>query len=413
MLKLNSLDGNIFTVDKINDVTVKTNSGVYSRNDIIAKNRLATCEYVGTNINKCNPKEKYNSRLAGSGVDYATLSRVAQERKILFCAAQAYKAMGINEVPTDFKAVKHDTSLSKNPIFLATLAAIDREVLQPLFFSVIDDVAMGGLMHWESAELGATKEITVGSNDTFIFEDSAWGSGRSTSKNYLYAKTITLTPKMYSCNATIKWYQDIVNGDAGRYYAAIIRGMWNKIYAQFLGYLKGAVSNTALIPAGLVKTTYNSENWNSLTTLVAAANGLRRENLVAFGGISALSKVLPTDGAAGAITGLQYGLGEEWFKQGYLPNASGVQLLEVLPAIVPGTQNSSLETIDLGKNIFISGKAGDSYAPMYGVYAEGSPITLELTPRETANFEIDINVGAMFDVKPVFASKIGVITNVG
>jgi hypothetical protein len=49
---------------------------------------------------------------------------------------------------------------------------------------------------------------------------------------------------------------------------------------------------------------------------------------------------------------------------------------------------------------------------MRGVYADGNPIMLTATPSETADFTIDINVGALFDIAPLFASKVGVITDV-
>lgn len=180
--------------------------------------------------------------------------------------------------------------------------------------------------------------------------------------------------------------------------------------------LKNAVAAQTYIPAGLTANTYTTQNWIRITDLVAAANGVRVDNLMAVGTRSALSNLLPVDGTGGAITGLQYGLGEQWFTNGYLPKAGGVDLFPVTPSIVPGTQNSTLDTIDTGNDIYILAKG--LYKPMYGVYMEGTPITLTATPggtgnaQGTADFTIDINAGAMFDIKPVFASKVGVVTSV-
>lgn len=416
-MKLNSIDRNLFAATRENDTALKVNGAdgkssiTLSRNEIVATGRLVVCEYFGEGLSKRpDAKEKYNSRLAGKDMDYATLSKLHSDKKFHFCAAQAYKAVG-RDVPS-LEEAKKDYTLAKNETFLRTMAAIDQDVLSPIFFSIFDDVSAGGLMQWEAVAMGRTAEITVRSNDVFLFEDSSWGSGRSTSKNYLYAKTITLNPKMYSCNATIKWYQDIVAGDAGRYYASIINGMWSKIYAMFISKLTAAASNADYIPAGLQATTYTTQNWLNITTKVAAANGVRREDLLAFGAPTALSNVLPVDGTGAAITGLQYGLGREWFMQGYLPKAGAVDLVEVNPVIVPGTQNSTLTTLGLDDVIFIAAKAGMGYAPIYGAYAEGNPITLTATASETADFTIDINVGAIMDIQPVFASKVGVITSV-
>ena len=410
-LKLNSLDRSTFASGSPEtDRKVRVNGVEISRNDIVATGRLVACEYVGKKLNaRSGATDKYSSRL--NGISYEDFSKAHSDKKFLFCASVAYQSVG-KEAPKSVEEAKKDLSLAKDTVFLRTMAAIDRDVIQPLMFHVYDDVAAGGLMQWEAIPLGATKEITVRSNDVFLFEDSSWGSGRSATYNYLYAKTITLNPKMYATQAKIKWYQDVVNGEAGYYYAAIMNGMWNKIYAMFMSNLTTAAVNVDFIPTGLTATSYSTANWNRITSLVASANGVRRSDLVAFGNIGALSAVLPTDGTGAAVVGLQYGLGDEWFRRGFLPNASGVQLIEVEPVIVPGTQNTTLDTIDMGNNIYIAAKGGMGYAPIYAGYYEGSPIMLEMTPSETADFTIDINVGAMFDFKPVFASKVGVITNV-
>lgn len=405
MLKLNSIPTNVFLADDIQDTELKTNSSSISRKDIVSTGRLVACEYFGRKLKGYEPKTNGLQDKDGKEISLADLDKAHKEKKLLFCATMANKAVG-KEAPTSIKDI--DASYAKDKTFVSTMAAIDKDVLDPLFFAILDDVGMG-LMQWTPASLGSTTEIEIKSNDAFFFEDSSWGSGRSTSKNYLYAQSVFVTPEMYSCNATIKWYQDIVNGEAGRYYAAIMSGMWNKIYAILIANLKQAVSN-GYIPAGLTAATYTTPNYITITDKVAAANGVRVDELVAIGTRSALSNLLPVDGQGGAIVGLQYGLGEKWTTNGFLPNVAGVDALAISPVIVPGTQNNELLTIDTGNDIFILAKGG--YAPMRGVYAEGSPITLTATPSDTADFTIDINVGAMFKIVPLFASKVGKITSV-
>lgn len=410
-LKINSIDNKFFETEAANDIRVNSASGTaISRADVVAGGRTLLCEYIGGQLNqRPDTKGQFQSRL--NGISYADFSRKVTEKTMLFCGIVANQSVG-KEVPESYEDVRKNLSYAKDENFLRTLAAITKDVLEPTLFNIMDDVAAGNLMQWETVPFGGTKEIEIASNDVFLFEDSAWGSARSASYNALYAKTITLNPHPYTTQAKIKWYQDVVNGDIARYYTAIVRGMWNKIYAKFIGQLTSAVGNTAYIPTGLTASTYTSDNWNRITTLVAAANGVRRDNLLAFGGINALSKVLPVDGTPAAITGLQYGLGEEWIRRGFLPNAAGVQLLEIYPAIVPGTQNSTLDTISFGNDIVIAAKGGYGYAPIYGGYYEGSPMTLELRPEETGDLTIDVTATAMFDMKPVFASKVGAITNV-
>lgn len=411
-LKINAIDKNVFNSADITDVTVTAKDGTKaSRREIVALSRLLTSEYAGKQIaSRPGFEGSFMSRL-NEGQRYSDLSRNACDKTLLFCAGLANQAVG-REAPASIAEVKANIGYSKDAHFLRTLGAIATDVLTPVFYDIISDVAMGGLMQWEAIPFGGVKEINIESNDVFVFEDSAWGSARSASYNALYNKTITLNPHPYTAQAKAKWYQIAVNGDIGAYYNAIIRGMWSKIYAIFMQNLLAATSDTTKIPSGLKASTYTSDNWATITTLVAAANGVKRENLLAYGMIKPLSRVLPVDGLGAAITGLQYGLGEEWFKQGFLPNAAGAQLLEVNPAIVPHTQNSTLETIGLGSNIFITAKAGYGYAPIYAGYYEGSPMTIEMTPDVTGDLTIDITATAMFDTKAVFGSKVGLLTNI-
>lgn len=409
-LKLNSIPNSVFAATDISDNSkIAVNNTTLSRADIVATGRLVACEYFG-NIANANSEDKpYVSRL-NSNTDYASLSRKHTEKKLLFCAAQVAKNLGM-EAPKTFEEVRANAArYGRDGDFLKVMAAIDRDVLQPLFFDVLDAVG-ASLMRWEAIPFGSTKQIDVGSNDVFLFEDGSWGSSRSTTKNYLYGKSLTINPTMYTCNATIKWYQDVVSGDAGRYYAAIMRGMYSKIYAKMMRALQTAT--TAYIPEKLRTETFSTENWIEISDKVAALNGVRVDRLMAIGTRKALSQVLPVDGQGGAITGLQYGLGEEWFKNGFLPKAAGIDLFPVTPAIVPTTQNTTIDTIDTGDKIYIVAKGG--YAPMMGGYFEGTPIDLVATPggadgaQGTADFTIDINVSVAFDIKPVFASKIGMI----
>ncbi len=413
-LKLNSLDKSIYESNGTQDVTVRVNGKDISRRQIVSVGRHVAVEYMGGKLNECvareNAGEKFVSRY-DSPRDFNEVNKAHTDDVFAFCAALAYKAVG-REAPASVADMKKDLSLATDRTFLNALSAITVDVIQPVMFSVYSDVAARGFMQWEEIPFGQSKAIEIRSNDVFLFEDSSWGSSRSASYNELFDKTLVLTPKLYTTQAKIKWYQNIVNGDMGAYYAAIMGGMWNKIYAILMEKLASAANNTDYIPAGLTASTYTTTNFNQISSIVAAANGVSRSDLVAFGKLNALSKILPTDGTGAAITGLQYGLGEKWFERGYLPNAGGVQLIEIPPVIIPGTQNSTLGIIDTGSNIYIGAKAGMGYAPFYGGFYEGSPITLTLTPRETRDFTIDLNVTATFDIKPVFASKVGVITNV-
>lgn len=404
-MRLNSLDKNIFVVNGANDEKV----GTISRNDLIATGRLCASEYMGRVLS--GDSGAFKSRLNEFGGDYAALSKKHAEQKLIFCAARAYAAVG-RPAPNNVEQVKNDLSLYKDPVFLRTMSAIDQEVITPLLYSVIADLG-GNMVNVSSVAVGRTKEITVMSNDVFLWEDGALGSGNSTTKNYLYADTFTLNPRPYNANCTIKWFQMIASDggmDAGWYYTALIRGLWSKISALYTKALLGAADDARFVPSYLSFDSYSSANWAAATTAVAVANGVRRDNLMAFGEYGALQAVLPSGTPSDAA--LTYGLGPEWMRNGFISLVGRVPMFEVMPAMVPGTVNTTGTMFGLDDNIFIAARVGESYAPIYAALVDGFPVMLEYTPSETADFTIEINCVAMMDVKAVVPSKIGVISGV-
>ena len=405
MLKLNTINSEVFQYNSKNDETVGAGKKL-SRNKIIASGRLCATEYMGRALGGKNFVSKLHENMR-----YDAISDAHMRDKILFCAAIAYAADG-RPAPESLEAVQMDYTLRKNPNFLRAMASIDTEVLTPLLPAMLSDLN-GRVMDLDSVPAGRTKEIVVESNDTFLWEDGAFGSSHSSSLNYLYNDVITLNPKMYTCAASIKWYQMIASDnaiDAGRYYAAIIRGLQSKITAITTAAFAAAAASSTYVPSYLRFNSYSSVNWGSAIVAAAAANGVRAENLMAFGPYSALQAALPSGTPADAA--LTYGLGEEWFKNGFISMVGRVPLYEVQPAMVPGRVNTSGDLIKLPNNIYITARAGAGRAPIQGVIAEGWPVTLEYSPSETADFEIRINMSTLMDIKPVFANKIAVIENV-
>ena len=401
-MRLATMNRDFCASNSVNDDKV----GQISRNDLIASGRLVALEYMGKNLNAARNTTEFKPTLDAE--KYAALSKGHMEKKLIYCANKAYEVVGRRSVES-FSDVANDPSLAKDPTFLATMAAIDREIVTPLFYSTISDVTEP-LMAWSSVGFGRTKEVIVRSNEAFLFEDSSFGAGRSTKLNYLYNDTITLTPAPKTCQAVIKWYQMIsVDGamDAGAYYAAIMRGMSSKIMAMFTNGLTTAAANSQYVPSYLSYTGWSNANWNNATTKVAAANGVRREDLFAFGHLNALSQALPSGTSVDAA--LTYGLGTEWLRNGFIGMVNRVQMIEVLPALVPGTVNTTGTEIFPNDLIFIAARAGDGLAPMYGAYFEGSPVTVEWEPRDAADFSMTMTVTAYMAVAPVFASKIAVI----
>ena len=398
-LKLNSISPEHF---KVNGADTKM--GRISRNDLISTGRLVAMEYNGRLSNRMRKNEDYKTMM--DDVAYNNLSAGHKENLFLFCAAQAYAVQG-KSAPESYAQVQNDLSLPRDRTFLATLAGISREIITPLLPYTIANFG-GLLMEATTVPLGQTKEITVHSNDIFLFEDSSWGASRSSTLNYLYDDTITLNPHPYTCRATIKWFQMVGNDvDIGWYYNAIMGGMYSRIMANYIGAIMTIADDTRYVPDYLSFDTYNSQNWAEAIVAVSTANGIPRDQLMAFGDYRDLQKVLPSGTPSDAA--LTYGLGYEWMRNGFLAVVGGVPLFEVEPAMVPGTVNTTGDMLGMKGLILISGRIGRAYAPIYTAFADGSPLVIEMEPRETGDTSLYIDCTAVMDTKIVMGSKVAAI----
>lgn len=401
-LRLNSMDSKLFSYSPNGDEPV----GRLSRNKIIASGRACAVEHMGRAL--ARGTDSYKSRFDGSSMSYKALSQAHNEQKFLYCASIANAAIGA-AAPTGIEEVRRDPTLWKNPIFLQTLARIDTEVVTPMLYDVFSDLG-SGLINMDSIRLGETKQIDIQSNDIFLWEDGSWGSGHSTTKNYLYADTVTMNPRQFNADGTMKWFQMVAteNGmDAGAYYAALIRGMWSKIMAMATSALTDSAAQAQYIPEYLRFDSYTSANWAAATQAVAVANGVSRDRLMAFGEYGALQAVLPS--GTDSDVALTYGLGEEWMKNGFISLVGRVPLYEVMPALLPGAVNTDGAMIGLGDQIFITARVGDALAPIYACFVDGWPLTLEYTASTTANFVIDVLMSTLLDVKGIWAGRLAVI----
>ena len=403
-----SLMLNSFPNDHLKVADDGQKAGNISRSDLIATGRLLALEYNGRATNAIHKKEDYKPRLDDIG--YANLSAGHRKKLLMFCAARAYAVEG-KPAPERYDQVKNDLSLARNSTFLATLAGIVQEVITPVLPYVISNVG-GRLMESTSIPLGQTKEVTIHSNDWFVFEDSSWGASRSASLNHLYDDTVTLNPRPYSCRVQIKWFQLVANDhDIGYFYNAIMAGYYNRIMANFTQAVTEISANANYLPDYLKFTTYNSTNWANAVMAVSAANRLPRNQLAAYGTYLALQQVLPKGTPSDAA--LTYGLGQEWMRNGFLAVVGGVPLFEVEQTLLPGTVNTTGRMMFPNDTIIIAGRPGSAYAPIYTGFAEGSPLVVEMNPRETGDMSIYIDCTAVMDTKVVMGSKIAVITNVG
>ncbi|MBO7070568.1 MAG: hypothetical protein J6W09_04665 [Bacteroidales bacterium] len=398
-LKLNNAPAALF-VGNSND----------ERKDLVAGGRLILSEAHGRKAAEVRG-DKFETRL--NDAEYRETNEKLTQRTMLFCAKIAAAARGEDAPQTYNEFLKGGRKWASDPNFLRCLQGITSDVIAPMLPYTTSD-ALGALAFVDKVGIGQTYEVNVLSNDIFLFQDSSWGASRSVPKNSLYSKSITINPKPRSAAAKIKWYQLVGNeqggADIGRYYLALAGGSNNKILALWNGAMTAGVSNSAFVPTYLKKSGYNTANWIALAKAVSQANGLPRESIIAYGDWAALSKVLPSGTAQDAA--LTYGLGPDWFSKGFLGTCMGVPLAPIQNTYVAGQVNLASPTEMLSANtIYMLPRAGEGFAPVYIIF-EDDPIVLEMSPDQTGDMTIDINMTISVEAKGVFGSKIGVMSSI-
>lgn len=407
MINFNSIN-----MDKFNANSAEFNGVEKERADIVTQGRLLMMERNGRDTNALRVLEKkpteYTTMLTEQG--YAEMNKDTKERIMLYAAARACSVSG-EIAPAEYgDFLKNQKKFMRDRDFLKVLAGIIRDIITPVLPITMSN-ALGYLAETVNVPLGETYELDVASNDIFAFEDDSWGASRSKPSNYLYTRTTTLNPTPRTCKVTIKWYQMVGNDtDLGRFFNSIAAGMVSKITALTMVQMANAVTN-GLIPSNL-QFTNTSANWVTAAARVSALNGTGYYNTIAIGHPSALTKALPSGMVNASSVNLDAALatmlGVEWARYGYLGEYMGVRMMPLVDAIVPGTQNTSM--ISLVPNDKVWMMASNGLKPVYIGMEDGTPIEIQLDPRETGDMTLDIITTMSIDAKAVFGSKLAQFT---
>ena len=407
MINFNSIN-----MDKFNANSAEFNGVEKERADIVTQGRLLMMERNGRDTNALRVLEKkpteYTAMLTEQG--YAEMNKDTKERIMLYAAARACSVSG-EIAPAEYgDFLKNQKKFMRDRDFLKVLAGIIRDIITPVLPITMSN-ALGYLAETVNVPLGETYELDVASNDIFAFEDDSWGASRSKPSNYLYTRTTTLNPTPRTCKVTVKWYQMVGNDvDLGRFFNSIAAGMVSKITALTMVQMANAVTD-GLIPSNL-QFTNTSANWVTAAARVSALNGTGYYNTIAIGHPSALTKALPSGMINASSVNLDAALatmlGVEWARYGYLGEYMGVRMMPLVDAIVPGTQNTSM--ISLVPNDKVWMMASNGLKPVYIGMEDGTPIEIQLDPRETGDMTLDIITTMSIDAKAVFGSKLAQFT---
>lgn len=408
MITFNSIDR-----AKFNANSAEFNGVEKERADIVTAGRLLMMERNGRDYNAMRLLEKKSADFTALIDDntYAATNRNTKEKLFLYAAARTCAVSGEIAPDSYGEFLKNQKKFMKDQTFLKVLAGIIRDIVTPVLPVTMSN-ALGYLAETVNVPMGETYELDIASNDIFAFEDDSWGASRSKPSNYLYTKTTTLNPTPRTCKVTIKWYQMVGNDvDLGRFFNSIAAGMVSKITALVMAQMKAAANNSVFLPSNL-QFTNTSANWVTAAARVAALNGTGYTNAIAVGHPSALNKVLPSGAVNLSSINLDAALatmlGVEWARYGYLGDYMGVRLMPLVDSIVPGTQNTSMTSLVPTDRIWVM--ASNGLKPVYIGMEDGTPIEIQLDPRETGDMTLDIITTMSIDAKGVFGSRLAQIT---
>lgn len=408
-LNLNSISPAVFKVS-----AADTADGTQKRADLVASGRLLAYEYARKAANGVRAAMgiKDNAGEAKlSDEEYKTLNEAFQAEHLLYAANKADAMVGRPSPATFEEFRRQGQNYYKNMMFYQVLQGIYQEILTPILPRVYSE-AVGVFADIVEVGFGETYALSIGSNDIPVFQDSAWGAARSVPRNRFYSKDYTLNPQPKTAQINAKWTQLVGNNvDFGRFFANISAGLYAKTMGMWNAAMSAAIQDTSLVPTNL-SVTFSNQNWVSVANRLSAVNNTQISNLFATGNAVALSKVLPSEATGSTNVNMDAAiatlLGADYTRTGYLGQFMAVRLMPLVDAIVPGTQNTTVDTILPDDTIYMM--AGNGRKPLTIAYNRDTPITLEIDPSKAGDMEIGINMTIALDSVAVFADHIATIS---
>lgn len=406
------------SMDSINPGILRVNNAdgvnkAHERNAIVTAGRSLAFEYSRKGANAMRSAMGLrDNQISGyiTDAEYKEMNEKFQKSHLLYAARQA-DAMYGKTGPKDFEDFKrHGAEYQHNSAFLKVLMGIYQDVLTPILPRVYSE-AVGVFADVVEVGFGETYELTISSNDIPVFQDSAWGASRSVPRNRFYEKQYTLNPSPRTAQINAKWAQLVGNNvDFGRYFANITAGMYAKTMGMWNASMTEAVSDTSLVPSNM-NVTFSTQNWVKVANRLSAVNSAPISNMLAFGSYPALAQVLPSEVTGATNVNMDAAiatmLGADYTRSGYLGEYMAVRLMPLVDAVIPGTQNTTVDTILADDVVYMM--AGNSRKPLTIGYNSATPITLEVDPSKSGDMEMAINVTMAIDSVAVFADHIAVI----
>lgn len=295
--------------------------------------------------------------------------------------------------------------LHNNVAFRQTFNVILSQIITPVIPALISaeymDMADISNIGW-----GDTARFKVNSNDTFYVTRQAEGILTGTVQR-VYNDEITVNPEPFNITTTVDWYQ-VAAGvfDIGEFAYKVGVSYSNHVTMMVINAMQKFVTNN--LPAAYKTNGFSTATFARLVDTVKAANG-NATNVRAYGTLTALMNVIPGTASSTVVAGLQQGLGKEWTSMGYLGRYFGVDMVRIPQILVPNTVNTEA-LLGVPENVIYL-MADGGYNPVK-IVIEGSALTVDIKPTESADKEMGISMTFRMGLAFVNASKFGAVTNI-
>jgi hypothetical protein len=356
-----------------------------------------TERYTSKRVNEPNYKSKATARVlnfsAPNADQYKEDNKTFMESLMKHCVDNSLGHYAWNGIDT----IKN-SMVNQDVGFRSTFNAVISQIMTPVAPAVVSATYME-IAEIQQVGYGETGRFIVNPNDTFLVQDIAEGV-QFGGLQRLYKNEVVVNPQPKQIRYDMDWYQ-VASG-------IFDFGEWAyKVGISFAGYINAVVIQafTAVINDLFVASSpYVAAGWSDLQYItigqtVKAANA--NKDILVFGTLIALGSVIPNQ------VGLQYGLGEEWSKVGYLDSYKGFKLMEIDQALVPGTVNTTANLIVPNDVLYFI--AVDGYRPIKVVF-EGANVTVETVPTETPDKTGGLAITMRMGTTVAVGSKFGALT---
>lgn len=241
---------------------------------------------------------------------------------------------------------------------------------------------------------GDTARFIIDSNELYQVNELAEGIHRGALQP-IYNNEVVVNPQPVEIAVSIDWYLLASRKfDIGVWAGKIARSFENYILAKAIASLLSATDGLGV---GYVANGVDTKSFATLSQRVSAANG--GAEVYTLGTSVALATLVPQ------TVGLQYGLGVEITKNGFLDRYLGSNVIAIDQAIDPLTLNTGAKLMVPDDKIFL---IAAGYKPVKCIF-EGDQISLTDLPEYTSDRTYTFSIKLRLGVKAVLGSKHGVI----